>query len=67
MTKPCDTEYAAQLPCCNDADWQCYGPIYFEHRPFRDKERKELQRNQMAECPWIEQVREWWRKYGRRK
>lgn len=61
--KPCD-KYGDELPC-RSGD-QCEGVVWWEHRPFRDKERQKYKLHAMRVCPWIEQVREFWKKYRSR-
>ncbi|MFA6717469.1 MAG: hypothetical protein WCS15_00115 [Prevotella sp.] len=59
--KPCDR---FSVPCADKKRYPwCQGPRYWEHRDLRDGERDTLLLSDMTECPWIEQVREWWKEY----
>jgi hypothetical protein len=61
MTKPCDTkEYRDRLPCLALDGKTCYGRQYWDRA--RGLDPKQI--SHMAECPWIEKVREYWRRKG---
>jgi len=61
MAKPCDTkEYRDKLPCLSPDGKTCYGRQYWDRA--RGLDPKAIRH--MGACPWIEQVREYWRKKG---
>jgi hypothetical protein len=57
--KPCE-KYAEDLPCCTGD--QCEGVVNWELRAFKTDERQRYKLHAMRSCPWIEKVRDWWRK-----
>jgi hypothetical protein len=61
MTKPCDTkEYRDRLPCLAPGEGLCFGAQCWG----RQCGVKPGKIRYMAECPWIEQVRAYWRRKG---
>lgn len=56
MPKPCDT-HASQLPCANFG--KCYGYATWAGKSGTAKKLVEVQ-----ECPYHQEVRDWWRKGG---
>lgn len=61
MTKPCDTkECHARLPCLAPGEGLCFGRVCWERKRGDNPGKVRY----MAECPWIERVREYWRKKG---
>lgn len=59
--KPCDTkEYRARLPCLAPGDDLCFGRVCWD----RKRGAAPGKVRYMGECPWIEQVREYWRRKG---
>lgn len=58
MGKPCD-KYP-DLPCA--VTGYCLGPIDYEGRSYAKGERVRLKLSGMVECPYLEQVRERWKR-----
>jgi|GEM_PF-3193779 len=61
--KPCDVKSARHLlPCLAPGDGECWGGQCWDKS--EDKPRKT---KYMTACPWLETVRDWWRKSRRTK
>lgn len=54
---PC-AKYAKQLPCCSPDGRLCFGlHLWDGARGFQPRST-----GAMGSCPWLKQVREWWKK-----
>lgn len=61
MSKPCDVkDRRTKLPCVSPVGELCYGRQYWDKA--RGVQPKQLR--YMGDCPWIEQVREYWKRKG---